>query len=325
MFDDHLGRRRHGRGSTGRAHRERTNLGRHRTVARILIEDGSERRVLLLEKHLQRGVDLVEILLRRLRGVRQHALAEHHQHGHGTLGIRGHDDGHGNIDIDERVGRVIHVADEFFGDYRSESDVLAVSNDDFPRDAGDILRQAAVHFAFHVFHDLRPSLGPPHRCGGDFLPVRERERIGQIRIGVRERLVVVRMVGSFFVAAWPFAQFLDAQLIHHVLVVLLGGERDGRRIVRLLRARWRDEQSRERRENCEPTGKEFYGPTHRESPHTRNASCGSKLAHARSGGASFQGVERRNTALAFSSAAISWKKSRTSSRCCAGTRMSVIS
>jgi hypothetical protein len=41
-------------------------------------------------------------------------------------------------------------------------------------------------------------------------------------------LIVVGVIRGFLVAAWSWTKGLDAELIHHVLVVLIGRKRDWR-------------------------------------------------------------------------------------------------
>ena len=61
-----------------------------------------------------------------------------------------------------------------------------------------------------------------HHCSADvtFLPVFQRERVGQIPERIGLRLIVVGVIGSFLISARPWTKRLDAQLIHHVLMVL---------------------------------------------------------------------------------------------------------
>ena len=83
-------------------------------------------------------------------------------------------------------------------------------------------------FSKHL-DDFRTALVPPHLRGGYFGAVVQCERVREIRIWIGLRFVVVGVIRGVLVAAWTGTQGLDAQLIHHVLVVLLGGEVDRRR------------------------------------------------------------------------------------------------
>src|SRR5208337_698411 len=81
-------------------------------------------------------------------------------------------------------------------------------------------RDAADHLAFEVFHDLRAPPLPPLTCRPDRLPVFQGERIGQIRKRIGPGFVVVGVIGGFFIAARPRTEGLDAELVHHVAMVL---------------------------------------------------------------------------------------------------------
>ncbi len=94
---------------------------------------------------------------------------------------------------------------------------------DFPGHFRRVLRNAAQHFAVEVFDDLRPALIPPHGRRRDLLAVLQRKNVGQIRVRIRRGLIVVGMIRRVFVAAGAGAQGLDAELVHHVLMVLRRG------------------------------------------------------------------------------------------------------
>ena len=110
---------------------------------------------------------------------------EHHQHRHGTFGVRGSDQGHLNVHLDRRAGRVVHVADELFRDDRNLADhAIRRLRCDRPRDFRNILRHAAKDFALEVLDDFRAALLPPLLRRRDLLPALQRERIGQVGNGL---------------------------------------------------------------------------------------------------------------------------------------------
>jgi hypothetical protein len=128
-----------------------------------------------------------------------------------------------NIDLDVRVRRIVDVAEELFADNGVVADFPVNSLDDFPSDFGGVLRDAPEDFAIEVFDDFGAALFGPLRGRGDLFPVLQGEDVGQIGIGVGGGLVVVGVVGRGFGAAGAGAEGLDAELIHHVLVVIGGG------------------------------------------------------------------------------------------------------
>jgi len=91
---------------------------------------------------------------------------------------------------------------------------------DFPSYLGDVGGDAADHLALEIFHDFGTALILPHGGTGDLLAVLQCEYVGQVWVGIRRGLLVVGVVGSALVAARPGPQGLDAELLHHVLVVV---------------------------------------------------------------------------------------------------------
>ena len=102
---------------------------------------------------------------------------------------------------------------------------------------GTFLRNAADHLAIELLDDLGTALLPPRLGAGDLLAVLERQDFGQVGIRVGERLVVVGVVRRRLVSARARAKRLDAELLHHVLMV--GGRRRGVGIGRRARGRLR--------------------------------------------------------------------------------------
>ena len=88
---------------------------------------------------------------------------------------------------------------------------------DLPSDLGHIGRNAAIDLALEVFKDFGSPLGPLFRRG-DLRPILHGERIGHRRhpvIGGR----FIKARAGLVVAALAGAKRLDAELIHHVLMV----------------------------------------------------------------------------------------------------------
>ena len=104
----------------------------------------------------------------------------------------------------------------------------------------NVFRPLTVHVTFGTFFGTRPStsrsksstisgpaLLPPHVGARDLLAVLERQTSGRFGIRIRRRLVVVGVVGRRLVAARTGTQRLDAELLHHVLVIRGGRGRVG--------------------------------------------------------------------------------------------------
>ena len=103
---------------------------------------------------------------------------------------------------------------------------LVIDGGHGPGDLGDVVRHEAIDIFREHVDDLGAALFPPHLRRRHLLAVVHRERVGNIGIGIGLRFVVVGVVRSIFVAAPTRAKRLDAELIHHVLVILVGGEGD---------------------------------------------------------------------------------------------------
>ena len=202
--------------------------GAYGIPAGMLRDDLCERWILFDEERLERRVDARKIFRRRLDGSGESAVAEHHQNRNGTFDVGGRDERHAEVDADQRIGGVVDVAGQFGRDDGMEANVFMFRGDDGPGDVGDIFGDDAVDVLVEIVDDLRATLLPPHVRSGDFLSIVECERIGQIGPGVGLRLVVICVVGSFRISAGAGAQGLDAELVHHILMVLIGGEGDRR-------------------------------------------------------------------------------------------------
>ena len=88
-----------------------------------------------------------------------------------------------------------------------------------PRDLRHVLRHASEDFAVELLDNLRPPLLPPHGRGRDLAAVLQRQDFRQVRERIGHRLVVVGVVGRGLVAAGPWPQGRDTELLHHVPVI----------------------------------------------------------------------------------------------------------
>ena len=70
---------------------------------------------------------------------------------------------------------------------------------------------------------------PDFGCG-DSLAVFEGERVGKVWKWIRFGFVIVCFVGGAAPTAWTGAKFDDAELVHHVFVVVSGGPVGGGRV-----------------------------------------------------------------------------------------------
>ena len=69
--------------------------------------------------------------------------------------------------------------------------------------------------AVKILDDFGAALIPPHFGAGYFLPVFQRERVGQIGIGIGFRLIIVGRSGDARIHSGP--QGGDVQLVEHLL------------------------------------------------------------------------------------------------------------
>ena len=131
-----------------------------------------------------------------------------------------------NLDADGGAARVVDHADEVFGDDRREADHFVIDGGDGPVNLGNVCGHEAIDVLRKHVDELGAPLVPPHFRSRDLGAVVQGERIGKDGIGIGLGFVVVGVVGSVLVAAGAGAQRLDAELVHHVLVILIGGECD---------------------------------------------------------------------------------------------------
>ena len=200
----------------------------HRLPGGVIGEDIFQGGVLLNNERFPRGVDAVEFVGAWLVRRRKAGAAEHHEHRNRAFGTGGKDQRHVDLHFDGWKGRIVHFADEVFGDHRVEADHLMVDGREGPSHFGHIGRDSPIDFLFEQLDDFGAALVPPEFGRRHFFSVVERERIGKIGVGICFRLVVVGVAARLLIAARARAQGFDAELVHHVLVVLVGGDGDGR-------------------------------------------------------------------------------------------------
>jgi hypothetical protein len=144
------------------------------------------------------------------------------------------------------------VSDEAFDRDRNATDPVSLLGRHAPPHGRHVRRNAAVHILLEVRDDLPPPLLPPHPRRRHTPAVLQDQRIGQVRVRIRERLVVVRVIRRVLIAARAGAERLDAEEVHHAPMILLGGERDRRRYVRCGCADHRRRAADHRSERDEP-------------------------------------------------------------------------
>ena len=159
---------------------------------------------------------------RRGPGSRKIAAAKHHHHGNRSSSIRRSHEKHLDVHADERVRRIIDMPNELLLDHRVRGDHSVFRIDYSPRHVWHILGDAANHLAFKIFDDFGSALRPPHLCTRNLLAVLQGEHVRKIGEGICFRFVVIRVIGRVFVSARARAERIDAELIHHVLMVLVG-------------------------------------------------------------------------------------------------------
>jgi hypothetical protein len=144
--------------------------------------------------------------------------AEHDHHRHGLVGLGRRDDDQRHLHLDVGRGAVVGPADDAAAHDRHAADLGVDRLLDLPRDRGHVLRHAADDLALEVLEDLlAPDL--PLRLGPDLPAVLEGQQLGQLRVGVRLRLVVVRRVRLVGSRVAPRPQRRDPELLHHVGVI----------------------------------------------------------------------------------------------------------
>ena len=203
--------------------------GFDRLPCRVAGENIFQRWILLQENRLPRRVDAIQIFTRRFIGSGKSCAAKHDEDWNWSRGVGWCNQGHVNLDVDRGIRRVINLPDEILRDNAIESDHLVIDSRDGPRNFRDIFGNAAINIFFVALNDFRPTLVPPRLRSRDLLAVIEYERVRKNGVRIRLRFIVVGMIRRLFIAARPRTQRLDAELIHHVLVVLVRREGDRRR------------------------------------------------------------------------------------------------
>jgi hypothetical protein len=191
-------------------------------------------------------------------------LPEHDDHRDGALRL-GSDQDEVDVDGEGRRRRVVDVTNELAPDDRCRADEPIHLLRDRPRDVGCVRGNPPVDLPLEILDELGTAGMPPRTGRRDALAVLQRQRIRQLREGVRQRLVGVRVIGGVLVSAGAGSQPGNPELIEHVLVVLLrrpgrsvnrraAARRRSRRGLGLLRPRGhrREQPDEGRGENCEP-------------------------------------------------------------------------
>ena len=130
------------------------------------------------------------------------------------------------------------MASELFCLGPDHADGLDLFGLDNPCHGRDVVGNAAVNFALEAFDNLGSADFPPLLCGGDLLSCIGLEDLRQYGERIGLAFVVVGGVRTALVCVKGVSDGLDAQLVKHVLVVLLGCESH-----RLLRIGSRTEQA----------------------------------------------------------------------------------
>src|SRR6185312_8607999 len=120
------------------------------------------------------------------------------------------------------------MSEKLFGNDRNVAILFVGGGDNFPIYFWSIGGNASVNFAIEVFDDLRTALGPPCLRRFHFLPVVQKQGIWQ-REGRDFGVIVICRVGRVRVAVHTAPQGRNVEKTHRSLVVLLGGEVNGRR------------------------------------------------------------------------------------------------
>src|SRR6267142_4861472 len=132
---------------------------------------------------------------RRRAKSRRKDKAEFHDHRNWTGCICGRGQGQLNVDGDLWNGRIINMAHQLLGDHRNVTILLIDSAGNFPLHLGCGSWNPTINLAVEVLHDLRTPLVPPCLSACHFLTVLQEKRVGQFRIWISLRLIVVRCIG----------------------------------------------------------------------------------------------------------------------------------
>src|SRR6266480_6141671 len=98
------------------------------------------------------------------------------------------------------------MAHEFLGDHRNVTVLLIRSAGYLPLHLGCIFGDAPIDLTIEVLHDLRTPLVPPCLCASHSLTVLQEKWLGQFRIWISLRLIIVRRIGRVGIStvrSWP--------------------------------------------------------------------------------------------------------------------------
>ena len=164
---------------------------------------------------------------------------------------------------DCRIRRIVDFADEVFGDNRSEANHLVIDGGS-PCHSGEVLRNTSVNILREHLDEFGAALIPPHLRRCHFLAIIQRERVRQVRKRICERFIVVGVIWRLLVPAWSGPERFDAQLIHHVLMILIGGKGAGGlrcgSLSRCAAAASRESAGEEKEQNRRPERKRHGNP-----------------------------------------------------------------
>ena len=121
---------------------------------------------------------------------RQRAAAEHDHHGH-ALRIHRRHERHADLDADRGIRAVVDAADELPAHDTSPADLPFARRRNRPCDVRHALRHAPDDLALEVLDNLGSTLISPQVRGRDLRAAAQRQWIGQPRIRIRFRFVVI--------------------------------------------------------------------------------------------------------------------------------------
>ena len=93
-----------------------------------------------------------------------------------------------------------------------------------PCHTGYVVRDSAVYLALKALNYLRPADIPPLLCGGHFFPGFCYQYFRKDGVGVCLALVIIGGARAALIGVKCVSYGFDTQLVHHVLVIFLGGE-----------------------------------------------------------------------------------------------------
>ena len=118
------------------------------------------------------------------------------------------------------------MSDKLLGLCADHSDSLDLLCLDSPCHRRDVLWETAVEFAFERFDDLRSAHFPPLLFCGHALAFICLEQLWDDRERICLALVIIGCIRAALVRVETATDRLDAELLEHVLMVLIGSEHD---------------------------------------------------------------------------------------------------